>query len=388
MANTLGYYNPVFYANEALIWLHKALGMAGRVHMGYDEEHRVFNRGDTINIRRPSSFTVQDAPSTAQDITPDSIQMTLNKWKEVKFKLTDKELSFTGDRIIQEHIMPAAYQLANQIDQDLAALYKDVPWTKALVGSTYAVADITGAYQTLFDNEVPMTPGALHAMISGQAQNELTQLSAFAQWQGSANTGVQTQLSGTLGQRYGFEFFANQNVPTHVSGAIADAVGTLDAATVAKGLTSITVNAVTNSSAWKAGDTFVIAGHTQRYAITANVSASGGGVVVLAITPPLATLYVSGDVVTADVPSSAATTKQSLFFHKEAFALAFGRLPDLRQFSGQLGAQVESLQDPVTGLSVRARVYYVGNSSEVHVALDVLYGVKTLDGNLALRVRQ
>ncbi len=30
MANTLGYYNPVFYAQEALIHLEKALGMAGR----------------------------------------------------------------------------------------------------------------------------------------------------------------------------------------------------------------------------------------------------------------------------------------------------------------------------------------------------------------------
>ena len=34
--NTLGIYDPLFYAQEALIQLEKALGLAGRVHRGYD----------------------------------------------------------------------------------------------------------------------------------------------------------------------------------------------------------------------------------------------------------------------------------------------------------------------------------------------------------------
>jgi hypothetical protein len=39
----------------------------------------------------------------------------------------------------------------------------------------------------------------------------------------------------------------------------------------------------------------------------------------------------------------------------------------------------------VTGLSVRARRFYDGNNSKLFMALDVLYGVKTLDPNLAVR---
>ena len=44
--------------------------------------------------------------------------------------------------------------------------------------------------------------------------------------------------------------------------------------------------------------------------------------------------------------------------------------------------------DPVTGLALRARMWYEGNTSTIKVALDALWGAKTLDRNLALRMRQ
>src|SRR4051812_42795680 len=107
MANTLSIYDPLFYANEALIWLKKALGLAGRVHRGYDASPQ--QQGSVIQIRRPSTFTAQNAPSSPQDISAGMVPITLDQWKEVKFKLTDKELTFTKEKIISEHIQPAAY---------------------------------------------------------------------------------------------------------------------------------------------------------------------------------------------------------------------------------------------------------------------------------------
>ena len=77
MSNTLGVYNPIFYAQEALILLEKALGMAGRVHRGYDEERRTFLKGETINIRKPSTFTAQNAPSSAQDLDTGTVSLVL-----------------------------------------------------------------------------------------------------------------------------------------------------------------------------------------------------------------------------------------------------------------------------------------------------------------------
>jgi hypothetical protein len=142
MANTLGVYNPIFYAQEALVQLEKALGMASRVYMGYDTERRAYGLGETINIRRPATFTVGDAPATAQDVTTETVSMTLDKWREVKFKLTDKELAFTGERIINDHIRPAAYALADDIDQKLIDLSYDIGNLQDATGSAWSITTI------------------------------------------------------------------------------------------------------------------------------------------------------------------------------------------------------------------------------------------------------
>ncbi len=91
MANTLSVYDPIFYAQEALIQLEKALGMAGRVYRGYEKSPQ--EPGKVISIRRPSTFTAQDAPGSDMDIDAGEVQIILDQWKEVKFKLTDKELA-------------------------------------------------------------------------------------------------------------------------------------------------------------------------------------------------------------------------------------------------------------------------------------------------------
>lgn len=389
MANTLGNYNPTFFAQEALIQLEKALGMAARVHRGYEQERNTTGRslGDTINIRKPSTFTAQAAPSTAQDLATESTSIVLSSWQEVKFKLTDKELAYTGERIIQDHIRPAAYALADKIDSDLVALYTDVPWIKNLnAAGSIAVADITNVRQVLFDNAVPLgDPSMMHYMVSGAVENEFLQLAAFTQQQGAGDRGVMSQLRGSLGTKFGLEIFANQNTPTHNNtSSLADGAGALTAA-VAKGATSLGFDAVTASYQFRKGDTFTIAGNSQRYALTADVASDGSGVVAAAsFTPSAAQAYSDNDVITFDIGDTKPVN--NLAFHRNAFALGFARLPDIADRMN-LGARITSVADPVTGLAVRARIYYVGNSSEVHVALDVLYGLKTLDGNLAARAR-
>ncbi len=218
MANTLGVYNPIFYAQEALIHLWNALGMAPRVHLGYSRERETFEKGDTINIRKPSVLTTNNAPATAEDLSTETVAIVLDQWKEVKFKLSDKELAQTQQRIIDDHIAPAAYSWADNIDSALTDLYKDVPWFDD-ANATIAIDDITGPRKILFDNKVPLQDeGMMHYMLDGAAEQGFLELTAFTQWQGSGAAGVQAQLRGSLGTRFGVEIFANQNVKTHTKG--------------------------------------------------------------------------------------------------------------------------------------------------------------------------
>lgn len=371
-------WNPYFYAQEALIALENALGLARTVHRGYDKAPQ--QRGDTIKIRIPGVFSAQSAPSSAQDIVPDEVAVTLDKWYEVKFALTDKELSETGQVMIDDHIRPAAYALANQIDTDLAAEYANVPWEEA-AEATAAVSDIVNCRKILLDQGVPMDDGQLFAMVSPTIESELLQQAAFAQWSGAGQAGVQTQLSGSFGRRYGFEFYANQNAPTHTAGALVPGTQLQLNADVTAGDTSTVFKDSGGSltGTVKAGDTFVIAGHSQRYAITADATAASN-LVNVAFTPKAATGYSASDNVTITQNSG----QQSLFYHRNLMALAMAPLSDV---GSQLGAKIATVADPKTNLALRSRMYYIGNSSVVHVALDVLYGVQMLQNNRAVRLQ-
>lgn len=384
MANTLGNYDPIFYANEALIELEKALGMAGRVHLGYDEERRSFRRGSVVSISRPSTFVVNDAPSTAQDLAPDTVNVTLDQWKEVKFKLNDKELAYSGERIVNDHIRPMAYALADNVDQALNAEANNIPWNH-LLGATAAATDLTASKRIMFDNNVPMIEGMIHGEMGGQLDSQLQDLAQFTQWQGSGPAGAEAQRRGQVGFRYGTEWFANQNVITHTSGTASVTALALNGAHSA-GATSIAMDAASVTGTVVAGDSFVIAGSTQRYVVTATATAATNAFASVSIFPALTQAYSDNAVITLyQHGAGGSTVNRNLMFHRNAFALVTAPLSEM---GNELGAKIATVSDPITGLSLRSRLYYVGSNSEVHVALDLLYGVKTLDANLAVTMDQ
>lgn len=374
MSNELSVYDPLFYAQEAIIQLEKNLGMAGRVHRGYDKSPQ--QKGSVISITRPSTFTALAAPQTAQDIEAGEVQITLDQWYEVKFKLTDKELTFTTDKIINDHIRPAAYAIADKIDQQLVAQYKNIPWYN-VNSSPLAVADITANRRILNVNNAPND--SRHLMLSPTQEEEALNLSAFSQHAGAGDAGVQTQMRGSLGMKYGYEVFMNQNVPTHTQGVAADATGALAAAATA-GDSVISFDGVTAAGTFQAGDSFVIAGNSQRYVFTALATADGGGIVTnAAIFPALVQDYAENDVITINLVGG----EQGIGFHRNAFALA---MAPLSEAGGQLGARISTVTDPVSGLSLRSRMFYDGDTSSVFVSIDALWGIKTLDPNLAVRL--
>lgn len=376
MPNTLSVYDPLFYATEAITALRNSLGMARTVFRGYDKNPQ--ERGSVINIPVPSTFSALNAPSTAQDLAAGSVAITLDQWKEVKFALTDKELSFTGEQIIADHIRPAAYALANEMDGSLAALAKGIPWFHDVAG-TAVVADVVSARKILFDNKVTLDPERMFMMVDSDMEADLLNNSAFTQWQGSGPTGEAAQIAGYLGTRYGMNIFASQNVSSHVKGT-ANAAALAVVANTAAGAKIIDLDAVAVVGTLVPGDTFVIAGNTQRYVITNTTTAAANTFTGVTFEPGLAAAVLATAVVTVSLDDH----KAAVAFHRDAFALA---MAPLSRLGAQLGAQIESVTDPQTGISIRSRLYYEGNSSAVHVALDVLYGVKVLDPNKAVRLR-
>lgn len=390
MANTLGNYDPNFYAANALLQLEKALGMANRVYRGYDKNPQEY--GSVINIRRPTYFTAQAMPissANTSDITPDSVSVSLDQWYGVQFSLTDKELSYTQERIINEHIRPAASAVADKIDVTVNALARSIPWYYLGQASITSVADLPALRRRMFDNQVPLNDVALE--INGEREQGFLSLDAFNR--ADASGSADTQQRGSLGRKFGFEIFANQNVQAQQTGGTFTVTGgslTVSAAVTA-GATSISLAASTCTGTLLVGDIIQV-GHTgtdglsgaaltsvRNYVVTVAATAAGNAITA-SIAPATRATIASGTA--AKVTVGVSTKYDNLAFHRNAFALAMAPLPEIAR---RMGAQVASIADPITGLALRVTMWYEGLDAKVYVRVDALWGVKVLDADMAVR---
>ena len=394
MANYIDPYDPIFYAQEGLIVLENALGMAGRVYRGYDRERKSVNRGETIQIRKPSSFTTQaGGTGTAADLNTQSISMTVDNWREVKFGVTDAELAKTGPEIITDHISPAVYALAEYIETQLTNEYKNVPWSYN-VGSTPAASDIIGARKILRDNAGALIGNKeiVHFAIDTQLEADFLGLEIFhAADKTGDNLNTDALMNGSLGIRFGVEHFVQQTLADHTSGTVVsnstDVAGALNGDHAIRA-TTVSINGLTGTETIKAGDSFVIAGNTQRYSVTSDVTLSGGASASVPIYPALQQAYSDTSVVTFETIGASNYADRyysNIMFHRNAFAIALAPLPEV---GDEAGAKMAVITDPRTKLSMRSRIAYDDTNAKVLVTLDVLFGVKTIEPNLAVIARR
>jgi hypothetical protein len=159
----------------------------------------------------------------------------------------------------------------------------------------------------------------------------------------------------------------------------ADATGTVDGVN-AVGATTILFSAVTAGITWKIGDTFSIAGDTQRYVATADGTDADGSAASITFAPGLKKATAGTEVITLNLNGAAKAQTWPSTRTRSRW-----RPPRCRTMGNQLGAKIAVGVGSDHNLSLRSRMFYVGDSSEVEVALDILYGFKTLDRNLAVR---
>ena len=380
MPNTLGNYNPIFYAQEALIQLESELGMAARVHRGYETERRSYGRGEFINVRGPGSFSVGDAPSSAQDIVTRSEQIQLNNWKEVRFTVTDKEKAYTGEQLIDQHIRPAAVALATYIDEDLTDLYKYCPWSFDMP-ATAGVQYITTPRRIMKDNKAPTGDRAnMHMLLDPTAEENLLTIPAFHSADVTGPGGNTSALtSGELTRKFGVELFASQSVKKHTKGtASAATLAVNNASGYAVGDTTVNLDASSVTGTLVPGDVITFANHSQKYSVTNTVTAGSNAFAGVGIFPALQMAVANDAAVAVDLDDHTA----NLMFHRNFAAFVMAPLPDP-------GSTVESavITDPNSGLSLRVIMYHDGAQSSSVVVMDCLYGMKALDANLACRLR-
>lgn len=408
MANTT--LTPSIVAKTAVRILENELVMAGMVYRGYEDEFdkkvNGYSAGDTITIRKPTDFTVRDgAVMSAQDVTEGKTTIVVDKQKGVDFAFTSKELTLNIDELAERVIKPAMVQLANQVDLDVMAEYKNVPNWVGTPGSTIdSFADFAKAPTRMDLGAVPQD------MRSGV-------LSPTDYW---AMAGAQTALymqnvaqgayrKGRIGEIGGIDTYMSQNVPTHTVGPLGGTPlvnGAAQNVTYATAKDTGTQSLITDgwtaaaAARVKAGDVFTLAGvydvnpvtkqtlpHLKMFVVKADASSDGSGNATLTIAPPIITSGAFQTVSAAPADNAAMTFigtaatgyAQNLVFHKNAFALV---VVPLVKPPGAVDVSRETYKN----INARVIPVYDGTNDKSAWRLDILYGVKTVDPRLAVRL--
>lgn len=403
MANTMGNYNAEFYARSALVWLKNRLGIAKVINRQFENERNAsFEQGDTIKIRRPSTFTAEDhvegTGSSDQDIKGQNVTISLDKHKEVKFFATDREISRGGVKFINEHLGPAVNALVNKVEEDVYTNIAKIGPISDASGASGVEDYFVDARQVLLDNKCPLDGNWFYA-IDTALEAIFLKDPLFHQANFVGDPSQRTALiEGLLNKRFGVNPLVSQLAKRTVAAQTAtlaaaagtgDRVGAVDNAPDGYDVnaSSMIVDGLTNTETLSVNvDTFTIAGDPTVYMVTSVSGAVTSGEVTVGFYPPLQKAAADNAVVTftqRTTAQDAGATTENLMFHKDALALVTAPLP--MEGNGR-GVEMFVATDPDTGLSVRFRRWYEGDASKNKVAVDILYGTQVLNSQMGVRV--
>jgi hypothetical protein len=401
-------------AKVAVRILENELVAAGLVHRAHESEFgsavNGLKKGDTISIRKPAQFTVRDgAVATSQDVVEGKTSMTVDKQRGVDFEFTSKDLTLSIGELSERVIRPAMITLANDVDREVLALGAKVPNYVGTPGTAISAFAAMARVAERFDvTAVPqdgrkaiLSPSDHWAVAGAQTALYMQQMASKA------------YRSGAIGEIAGIETYKSNNLRTHtfgprggtplVNGASQNVAYTAVKDTAAVGgIQSLITDGWTAAAAARvaAGDVFTIAGvydvnpvtkatltHLKQFVVQSAGSSDGSGNLTLSICPAIITsgAFQTVSAVPADnaaltfVGTASAGVADNLAFHKNAFALA---MVPMEKPEGAVRCARESYK----GLNVRLIPFYDGVNDISKWRLDVLFGVKTLDERLAVRI--
>ena len=375
MANTI--LTPSIIANEALLILENNLTAANTVFRDYESEFTGSRVGDTITIRKPAAFTVNEFTSsiTKQDITETSVSMQLEKHFDVSTEVTSRQMTLDLDGFSERVIEPAMVALAEQIDGYISDQYDEVHNTVGTAGTPPAsLANLAAIDQILNEQKVPMSgrvgfmnPAAKAAMMGIEAV-------VTAEKRGDGGTALR---EASMGRVMGLDFYGVQGVKSHTAGSQGGQSGLLVNGAVSAGATTMNADAAHASAATlKKGDVFTVAGVSGSFVVTADKTASGSAFSGIAFSPAAPT--------GGFADNAAITVKDdhvaNIAGHPRGLALAVVPLALPMDASGR--AAIVSNR----GLSIRVvQDYDISSKSDV-ISFDVLCGAKVIQPELLTRV--
>jgi hypothetical protein len=260
MANSI--LTPSVVTKEALMQFKNGMGFSRNVDKSYSKDFakKGAKIGSSEKIRKPNRFTVTNGTAySAQDVTEDSVTLTIGTQNHVDFEFLSSDLTLSIDEFGQRYIKPAALALVNQVDIDgLSYAAKNVANAVGTPGTTpSALVTYLSGMQKIQESAGPVDDD--YSFHISPAANVKIVDALKGLFQASSEIDKQYKR-GLMGVAAGGEWNLAQNLYSYTSGPLGG-TPTLNGVP-ASGATAVVTTGWTASAAnrLKAGDVFTIAG--------------------------------------------------------------------------------------------------------------------------------
>jgi hypothetical protein len=400
MANTI--LTPTQVTRAALVILHQKCNFIGRINRQYDSSFAKEGAkiGTTLKIRLPNQYTVRTgATLSTQDTSETSTTLTVSTQKGVDTTFTSVDLTMSlqdfSDRILE----PAMSVLAANIENDALSMINDISQTvDNQTNNSMSMSTVLQAKKLLNDALAPQDTTRTGLLTTQDEVDLVNALKGLFQ----DSTAIKAQYrEGMMGRTGGFDFYENTLLSNITSGTLSATSTTLINATVVEATETGSL-AITNTTigvgTLVVGDVFQITslnrvhpeskddtGERMNFVVTTAVS--NATVNSITFTPAINMAGARQNVISTaingqlviKIGASGSSIRQSLFFHRDAFAFATADLimPNDVHFKSR---QV------LDGISMRIIQQYTIADDAIPGRIDVLYGYKTIREQLAAKV--
>jgi len=362
-------------------------------------------KGSTIDVPVPVAVgTSPVSPSNVfvdkTGLTPAYVQITMDQWRQNSpIGLTDKDLCEieANEVFLPMQLGEAIKALASDVNQEIIDNYRNA--NRGVYGVAGTLSD--GFGQTPFDGTHQGVSGATLArkilnqqlcpktdrrgVVDFAAEANMLDLSQFSDAEKIMSAVV--RMEGEIGRKYGIDWVADDDVPTHTPGTLEDAGTCVANGTAGNAYVDLVLTSGSGETVL-IGDILTIAGDSQTYVVIGRSASAeySDGVYTFAGTPDTVVVGIAPALKTS--PSNAAVTPYAehvvnMAFHRDAFAFATRPLLDVsRDYS--LGSQMLTMQDPVTGLVLRLEVSR--QHKQTVWEFDILWGSELIRPELATRI--
>lgn len=278
-ANDNDAYIPEIWAAESLMILQNNMVTSNLVHRDFSNEIAAF--GDVVNTRKPADFTANRKSDTenvvVQDAVSPNVGVRLDQHVHTSFEIADGEESKGFKNLVDVYLEPALISIAQIVDEIvLGMVYQFLDNTAGSLGAGASKSGILAARKTMNDNKVPVN--GRNMVITSSSEADLLNIDNFVSADKVGDEGTALR-EGSLGRKFGFEIFMDQNTPSITTGNSVITNGLINnAAGYPTGTTVVTVDGF--SAALINGSWFVIAGDLTPHRIISTV----GGATPTAIT--------------------------------------------------------------------------------------------------------